>query len=49
MITGDNIRTAKSIAEQSQVKVPSFMGYVVYYSLPILGPLFAGIWFLFFR
>jgi Na+/H+ antiporter NhaD/arsenite permease-like protein len=39
----------KSIAEQSQVKVPSFMGYVVYYSLPILGPLFAGIWFLFFR
>src|SRR5208283_5976601 len=39
----------KSIAEQSHVKVPSFMGYVVYYSLPILGPLFVVIWLLFFR
>lgn len=39
----------KSIAEHEHVKVPSFMVYIVYYSLPILGPLFIGIWLLFFR
>jgi len=39
----------KSIAEHARVKMPGFVEYVVYYSLPILGPLFIGIWFLFFR
>ena len=39
----------KSIAEQNHVKVPSFMGYIVLYSLPILLPVYTGIWFLFFR
>jgi Na+/H+ antiporter NhaD/arsenite permease-like protein len=39
----------KSIAEHEHVKVPSFMVYIMFYSLPILGPLFIGIWFLFFR
>jgi Na+/H+ antiporter NhaD/arsenite permease-like protein len=39
----------KSIAEHEHVKVPSFMVYIVFYSLPILGPLFIGIWFFFFR
>jgi Na+/H+ antiporter NhaD/arsenite permease-like protein len=39
----------KSIAEQSHVRVPHFMEYVLYYSLPILGPLFIVIWLLFFR
>jgi Na+/H+ antiporter NhaD/arsenite permease-like protein len=39
----------KSIAEQSHVRVPHFMEYVFYYSLPVLGPLFIVIWFLFFR
>ena len=39
----------KSIAEHEHVKVPTFMEYVVFYSLPILGPLFIGIWLLFFR
>jgi Na+/H+ antiporter NhaD/arsenite permease-like protein len=39
----------KSIAEQSHVRVPHFMEYVMYYSLPILGPIFIVIWFLFFR
>jgi len=38
----------KSIAEHEHVKVPTFMEYVVFYSLPILGPLFIGIWLLFF-
>jgi Na+/H+ antiporter NhaD/arsenite permease-like protein len=38
----------KSIAEHSHVRVPRFMEYVVYYSLPILGPLFILIWLLFF-
>jgi Na+/H+ antiporter NhaD/arsenite permease-like protein len=39
----------KSIAEQSGVHCPSFFGYIVKYSLPILIPIFACIWFLFFR
>ncbi|MBI5473158.1 MAG: sodium:proton antiporter [Ignavibacteriae bacterium] len=38
----------KSIAEQSGVKCPSFFGYVVKYSVPVLLPLFALIWWLFF-
>ncbi len=39
----------KSITEQSKIKAPSFFGYLFKYSLPILLPIFAGIWFLFFR
>lgn len=39
----------KSIAEQSHVRVPHFMEYVLYYALPILGPLFIVIWLIFFR
>jgi Na+/H+ antiporter NhaD/arsenite permease-like protein len=39
----------KSIAEQTGVKCPSFFGYVFRYSLPILLPIFATVWFLFFR
>jgi Na+/H+ antiporter NhaD/arsenite permease-like protein len=39
----------KSIAEQSGNKCPSFFGYIVRYSLPILIPIYALIWFLFFR
>jgi Na+/H+ antiporter NhaD/arsenite permease-like protein len=39
----------KSIAEQSGVQCPSFFGYIVKYSLPILIPIFACIWYLFFR
>jgi Na+/H+ antiporter NhaD/arsenite permease-like protein len=39
----------KSIAEHEHVKVPSFMVYIMFYSLPILGPLFIGVWLLFFR
>jgi Na+/H+ antiporter NhaD/arsenite permease-like protein len=38
----------KSIAEQSKIKMPSFMGYMVKYSIPILLPLFVIIWFIFF-
>jgi Na+/H+ antiporter NhaD/arsenite permease-like protein len=38
----------KSIAEQSHVHCPSFFGYVVRYTLPVLLPVFALIWFLFF-
>jgi Na+/H+ antiporter NhaD/arsenite permease-like protein len=39
----------KSIAEQSGVRCPSFFGYILKYSLPILIPIFACIWYLFFR
>ncbi len=39
----------KSIAEHYGVQCPSFFGYVARYSLPILTPIFALIWFVFFR
>ncbi len=39
----------KSIAEQAHVKMPSFFGYMVKYSIPILLPVCALIWFIFFR
>lgn len=39
----------KNIAEQADVDVPSFVEYVYKYSLPILIPVFAAIWFMFFN
>ena len=39
----------KSIAEQAKVKMPTFLGYMVQYSLPVLLPVFAAIWYIFFR
>jgi Na+/H+ antiporter NhaD/arsenite permease-like protein len=39
----------KSIADQAKVKMPTFIGYMVKYSIPILMPIFAVIWYLFFR
>ena len=39
----------KSIAESSGVKCPSFFGYVVKYTLPVLIPLFAIVSWLFLR
>lgn len=39
----------KSIAEQSGIECPSFFGYIVKYSLPVLLPIFLVIWWLFFR
>ena len=39
----------RSIAEQTGVAMPSFLGYVLRYTLPILIPTFALIWYLFFR
>jgi len=38
----------KSIAEQGGVKMPSFFGYIIRYSIPILLPIFFIIWILFF-
>jgi len=38
----------KSISESSGIKLPSFFGYVVKYSFPILIPVFTVIWLLFF-
>ncbi len=38
----------KSIAEQAKVEMPSFFGYVVKYTIPILIPIFAVVWYLFF-
>jgi Na+/H+ antiporter NhaD/arsenite permease-like protein len=39
----------KSIAEQAGAEMPSFFGYVVRYSLPVLLPVFTIIWWFFFR
>jgi Na+/H+ antiporter NhaD/arsenite permease-like protein len=39
----------KSIADQQQVRTPSFLGYVFRYSLPIMGPVLAVVWWVFFR
>lgn len=39
----------KSIADHSGVKTPTFTGYFVGYALPVLIPIFALLWFLFFR
>jgi Na+/H+ antiporter NhaD/arsenite permease-like protein len=38
----------KSIAEQAGIKMPSFFGYVLRFSLPILIPLFIIVWLVFF-
>jgi Na+/H+ antiporter NhaD/arsenite permease-like protein len=39
----------RSIAEQAGVKCPNFFDYIVRYSLPILIPIFAIVWYIFFR
>jgi Na+/H+ antiporter NhaD/arsenite permease-like protein len=39
----------KSIAEQAGVDCPSFFGYIVRYTVPVLLPIFFVIWFIFFR
>jgi Na+/H+ antiporter NhaD/arsenite permease-like protein len=39
----------KSIAEHAKVECPSFFGYIVKFAFPILIPLYAIIWFLFFQ
>jgi Na+/H+ antiporter NhaD/arsenite permease-like protein len=39
----------KSIADQAGVSTPSFFGYMVRYSIPILIPIFAVTWFFFLR
>jgi len=39
----------KSIAEQQGVQTPSFFGYMFYYSIPILIPIFAIVWAVFLR
>ncbi|MGH2566969.1 MAG: sodium:proton antiporter, partial [Bacteroidota bacterium] len=38
----------KSIAEQTNISMPSFFGYVVKYTIPILIPIFLLVWFFFF-
>jgi Na+/H+ antiporter NhaD/arsenite permease-like protein len=39
----------KSIAEQVGIKMPSFFGYIVRYSIPFLLPLLLLVWLLFIR
>jgi Na+/H+ antiporter NhaD/arsenite permease-like protein len=39
----------KAIAEQNHVRVPSFMEYVLKFSLPFLLPVLAVLWLVFFR
>lgn len=39
----------KSIAEQSGVPMPSFFGYVLRFTVPVLLPIFAAVWFFTFR
>ncbi len=38
----------KSIAEQVGIKMPSFFGYIIRFSIPILVPLLLLVWFIFF-
>jgi Na+/H+ antiporter NhaD/arsenite permease-like protein len=38
----------KSIAEQTGIHMPSFFGYILRYSIPILLPIFFLIWLIFF-
>lgn len=38
----------KSIAEQSGIKMPSFFGYVIRFSLPVLLPILFLVWLIFF-
>lgn len=38
----------KSIAEQVGIKMPSFFGYIIRFSIPILLPLFVLVWLVFF-
>jgi Na+/H+ antiporter NhaD/arsenite permease-like protein len=39
----------KSISERAGIEMPSFFTYMVKYSIPILIPIFAVIWLIFFR
>ena len=39
----------KSIAEESGVPMPSFFGYVLRFTVPVLLPIFAAVWFFAFR
>ena len=39
----------KSIAEQVGIKMPSFFGYIIRFSIPILLPLFVIVWLVFFK
>jgi Na+/H+ antiporter NhaD/arsenite permease-like protein len=39
----------KSIADQAGVETPSFFGYVVRYTIPVLLPIFVLVWWLFFN
>jgi Na+/H+ antiporter NhaD/arsenite permease-like protein len=39
----------KNIAEQAGVNVPSFLGYMFKYSIPILLPIFVVVWWAFFN
>jgi len=38
----------RSIAEESGIRMPSFFGYIIKYSLPILVPLFVLVTLIFF-
>jgi hypothetical protein len=48
MITADTWMV-KSIAEQSKAECPSFFGYIFRYSLPVLIPIYALVWYLFLK
>jgi Na+/H+ antiporter NhaD/arsenite permease-like protein len=39
----------KSIAQHAHVKTPSFFGYIFKYTLPVLLPMLALVWWIFFR
>lgn len=39
----------KTIAEKANVECPTFVGYVVRYTLPVLVPVFLVVWYFFFR
>jgi Na+/H+ antiporter NhaD/arsenite permease-like protein len=38
----------KSISERSGIKMPSFFGYIIKYSIPVLVPIFTIVWLAFY-
>ena len=39
----------KAIAERQKVPVPGFLGFIIKYSLPCMGPMLLLIWLVFLR
>ena len=43
------LQEASKLSHSTGIKAPSFFGYIVRYTVPVLLPIFALIWFFFFH